>query len=483
MGYKQIRRGCMIAFLIVVLITVALYWIGGEQFNYRDAKIDMVTPSTVIGEILDGQVVSQQLKVDGDLLTGIAVVSARYQEKIEGAIQLSFRDGDEVLLTQNIPFEQLPNNTTAYIQLEHPVPIPEDGILLLEITSKGAVTGNAVTLYGGNSISTARTEVAVGLTEDEKVHIDGVPLELQLSTEVYTRTNLLFGTYYWYGATVLWLFIFGYFCYVLHQSKLGRKTAVVMLVEEVSHYHFLLKQLISRDFKTRYKRSILGVLWSFLNPLLTMMVQYLVFSTLFKSNIENFALYLLVGITCFSFFSEATGTSLTSIVGNASLITKVYMPKYIYPLSRVISALINFGFSLIPLFAVLLLTGTHITKALLLLPLCVICLFVLTLGIGMMLSALMVFFRDMQFLWGVISMLWMYATPIFYPESILPAQWLPVFKLNPLYHVIRFMRSLFLDGVSPEPKAYLFMLIACIVPFAIGAAVFRKTEDQFVLHI
>ena len=244
-----------------------------------------------------------------------------------------------------------------------------------------------------------------------------------------------------------------------------------------------MKQLVTRDFKTKYRRSALGVLWSFLNPLLTMLVQYLVFSALFRSNIPNFALYLLIGIVCFSYFSEATSLSLTSIIGNAGLITKVYVPKYLYPLTRVISSTINFFFALIPLFAVLLLTRTPIRWSFLLLPLPILCLFALCLGVGMLLASSMVFFRDTQFLWGVVSMLWMYATPIFYPESILPQRLLPLFRCNPLYHVLLFIRTILMDGVSPEPKSYLLMIIACLIPLIIGATVFKKTQDRFVLYI
>ena len=216
---------------------------------------------------------------------------------------------------------------------------------------------------------------------------------------------------------------------------------------------------------------------------MTMMVQYIVFSTLFKSDIPNFAVYLLIGIVCFSFFSEACGMALTSIVGNASLITKVYVPKYIYPLTRVMSSTINFGLSLLPLLAVLLITRTPIRPAILLLPFGVCCLFALALGVGMLLASAMVFFRDTQFLWGVVSMLWMYATPIFYPESIIPNQFMLIFKMNPLYHIIRFIRTILINGVSPEPKAYALALIASVVPLVIGATVFKRTQDRFVLNI
>ena len=175
--------------------------------------------------------------------------------------------------------------------------------------------------------------------------------------------------------------------------------------------------------------------------------------------------------------------ALQSIVGNASLITKVYVPKYIYPVSRVFSSTINLLLSLIPLLAVMLLTGAPIRPAILLLPFGLLCLVAFCIGMGFVLSTLMVFFRDTQFLWGVVSMLWMYATPIFYPESIVPQQYMLLYKCNPLYHIIRFIRILLIDGVSPEPKAYLLCLIASVVPLAVGAVVFKKNQDKFILNL
>ena len=132
-------------------------------------------------------------------------------------------------------------------------------------------------------------------------------------------------------------------------EKKGRTCLGLKLVHAFSRYRFLIQQLVSRDFKTKYKRSVLGIVWSFLNPLLTMLVQYVVFSTIFKSDIPNFPVYLLTGIVLFNFFSEACSMGITSILGNASLITKVYVPKYIYPVTRVLSSGINMLFSLVPL--------------------------------------------------------------------------------------------------------------------------------------
>ncbi len=292
-----------------------------------------------------------------------------------------------------------------------------------------------------------------------------------------------FGRNYWLIAGGLAALFVCMSIYLDLAARHGRSPLPLRVLDGFRRYRFLIRQLVSRDFKTKYKRSVLGVLWSFLNPLLTMAVQYVVFSTLFKSDIPNFPLYLLTGIVCFNFFNEATNMSMLSIVGNASLITKVYVPKYIYPITRVLSSAINFVVSLIPLLLVMLFTRTPIRLSFILLPYPVLCLIALCIGMGFLLSTLMVFFRDTQFLWGVLVVLWMYATPIFYPESILPEKYMVLFKCNPLYHIIRMFRIMLIQGVSPEPKAYALCFVASFVPLIIGAIVFKMNQDKFVVNL
>ena len=246
---------------------------------------------------------------------------------------------------------------------------------------------------------------------------------------------------------------------------------------------FLIKQLVSRDFKAKYKRSILGVFWSFLNPLLNMLVQYVVFSNMFRFDIPNFPVYLLCGNVVFSYFSESCGMALTSIIGNAGLITKVYVPKYIYPLTRIISSMINLLISLIPLFGVAAISGLVPTKAYLLLPIPLLCLAMFCLGLGMLLASAMVFFRDVQFLWGVLTTIWMYLTPIFYPISAMPTAVQTVVKMNPLYYYLTFVRTCIIDGISPEPVMYAQCVFIGLAMLGIGAFVFKKSQDKFVLYL
>lgn len=288
---------------------------------------------------------------------------------------------------------------------------------------------------------------------------------------------------YWLTVFGIFLIVFLYTLWGIRRGLKGKNNFVVSFLTLYSKYSFLLKQLVNRDFKVKYKRSVLGVFWSFLNPLLIMGVQYIVFSTIFKSSTENYPVYLLVGTVFYNFFSEAAGLGLSSITGNASLIKKVYMPKYIYPLARLLSSLINLALSFIPLIIVMIITGTPWTWNLLLLIFDIFCLLVFTFGIVLILSTLMTFFQDTQFLWSVVSMVWMYLTPIFYTEDIIPSQFQTLYHMNPLYQYIQFARVCIIAGQTPDAMQYVYCLLSAFVVLFIGLFVFKKKQDKFVLYL
>ena len=254
-------------------------------------------------------------------------------------------------------------------------------------------------------------------------------------------------------------------------------------IRTLNRYRFLLGQLVARDFKTRYKRSVLGVLWSMLNPLLTMGVQYLVFSHFFGSSIENYAVYLLIGTVTFNFFSEATQSALTAVTGSASLITKVYIPTYVFPLSKVLSSCINLGFSTLALYVIILIQRVPLNWFHLLIPVLYVALILFSLGIGMILSALMVYFRDMQFLYGVVITLWMYLTPLFYSADMIPESLFGIYRLNPMYQYVTFFRTLVLEGACPTPEQFLFCFGYALGFVLIGALVFRAMKKKFILYV
>lgn len=476
----------MLALAIYMILAVLFYMIAGQQLRVRADSTDSVSPSVSVGEILSDMRLEQQFTVQSDRFTSFSVLCGTFGRQNSGTLLLELYEQagpDEKTLIEafSVDLSGLQDNSWYTVQLTRPLENAAGKTMLLEVSAEDSTLGNAVTLYYGDSVSTGRVEItSEGWTP---LLQNGQPLEGTLCLRTTGETDLWFGRYYWYFAAVAGLLLALYFWRLCRLKEKGKTCLGLRLINAFSRYRFLIQQLVSRDFKTKYKRSVLGIVWSFLNPLLTMLVQYAVFSTIFKSDIPNFPVYLLTGIVLFNFFNEACSMGITSILGNASLITKVYVPKYIYPVTRVLSSGINMLFSLVPLLLVILLTRTALTPAILLLPFALACLLCFCTGMVLVLSASMVFFRDTQFLWNVLSMIWMYATPIFYPESIIPDRFLIVYKFNPLYHFIRFARTVIMDGVSPEPKAYLICLVFAVGSLILGGLIFRKAQDKFVLYI
>ena len=250
-------------------------------------------------------------------------------------------------------------------------------------------------------------------------------------------------------------------------------------------YNFLLQQLVSRDFKVKYKRSVLGVLWSLLYPVLTMAVMALVFTNVFKFTTPgvNYLAYLMSGLVAFNYFSEASNLSMSSVVANFSLINKVYMPKYIFPLSKCLFVGINFLLSQIPLYLILLLTGTGITWHHIMLPYAYLCLLMFTLGFSMILATVAVFLRDMFYIYGVMLSLWTYMTPIMYDIAIIDSPRLQfLFKLNPLYWILYFIRKIMLYHSIPELNVWLYCLAFGLGFLILGVFVFKKNQDKFIYY-
>lgn len=248
-------------------------------------------------------------------------------------------------------------------------------------------------------------------------------------------------------------------------------------------YRNLLNDLVARDIKVRYRRSVLGLLWTVLNPLLMMVVITIVFSTLFKQNIENFPIYYLSGSLMFSFNSETTSNALYAIIGNASLMKKVYVPKYVFPMAKVVSGLVNLGFSIIAMFIVMVVLRVEFKPTLLLMPIPITFLFMFSCGLGLLLSALTVFFRDIAHFYGVFVLAWTYLTPIFYPESILPPAIMKMMYFNPMYHYVTYSRNLVLYGNFPSLKENLVCFLMGAFMLLIGTVVFYKRQDRFILYV
>ncbi|TDQ57896.1 lipopolysaccharide transport system permease protein [Mesocricetibacter intestinalis] len=246
----------------------------------------------------------------------------------------------------------------------------------------------------------------------------------------------------------------------------------------------LLKQLIIRDIKLKYRRSYLGYLWSILNPLMLMAVLVVVFSNLFRFDIPNFPLYLISGQVIFNFMVEATNMSVGSIIGNSALLKKTYVPKYIFTLSKVGSSLVNLLFSLGALVLVMIFTGAEFSWNLLFFPFVLLQVFIFSMGIGLFLAAATVFFRDIQYLWGVFVSMWMYLTPLFYPVSIIPEEYQQLYKsANPMYWYIEQFRDMVQYAKFPDINSIFMGTLLAIVILALGAWYFNKKQDEFILYI
>ena len=481
----NLKKTIITAILGYVCLVVLVYFLMGYQLHFRASRGNLEQPAAEAGtvELVQGAVVEQTFSAKIQRLQSVSVRWGTYYRANSGKVTMELidqRDGS-LVMSQSFAASEIAEGGLTTMTAEEPIETVYGAPLLLRLYADS---------QPGSAVSPMMCLTAP--EQDRGGGGDAVPFTLSLNGEP-TEGELCFSAtgedYIWTGLHY-WEFAAGFGAVlalaavlIWYRYKKGKHSYVVNALIAVRKYRFLIRQLVDRDFKTKYKRSVLGMFWSFLNPLLTMAVQYVVFSSLFRFDVPHYQAYLIIGIVFFNFFSEATNMALGSIVGNASLITKVYVPKYIYPLTRVLSSLVNLVISLIPLLLVTLVSGITPTKAYLLVPFPLVCLAVFSLGIGLLLSALMVFFRDVQFLWGVLSMIWMYLTPIFYPVSILPANVSRVLDVNPLYYFITFARTCFIDGTSPEPIVYFQCMMMALITLLIGALVFRKTQDRFVLYL
>lgn len=476
-GYTGLlRRLAMILASGYVVAVCLFYFLAGEQLHLRQSRDNLELPAADSGtvELAAGNVVEQRFFTEIQRLERIDIQWGTYYRPNAGTVLVELVDlwSETVLLSQSFDAAGIQEGGLTTLTAETPFEGLYQAPLLLRLTADSS-PGSAVSPLMNTQ----------GQKEGWELSLNGAPASGVLCFALSGTDYIWTGLHYWEFAAAGLALVLLFIAAVWLRVRSGKRSYVVNAVTAVQKYRFLIRQLVARDFRTKYKRSVLGMFWSFLNPLLTMLVQYFVFSTIFKSDVPNFAAYLIIGTVMFNFFNEACGMALGSIVGNASLITKVYMPKYIYPLTRVISSMVNLGIALVPMLMVCIFTGVQFQKSSALALYFLLCLTVFSLGLGLLLSASMVFFRDTQFLWGVLSMIWMYATPIFYPETILPEEFKFILRVNPLYYFLKNVRLCVLGGVSPEPAVYVQCLLIALAALLIGAILFRKSQDRFVLYL
>ena len=472
MTAQQLKKIGMTTLISYIIGAVLFFFIAGDQLRYTELAKEMAVSPESIVQVTDTTALHQPIELGGEALQCIVLPVGDMQGVLHVAL---LADGVEAASVMVDSSTVVGNELTVAFE---DVALQADVAYSLRISTDGVAN-----LYYGDDYSLGKGSIPQQITADNALLVDGSAVQGMLCYKAVMAQYHWFGQYYW-GIVAMGLVLLAiYALRTMNTFKAGKSSKTLHRLQMIYRYEFLMEQLISKNFKNKYKRSVLGVFWSLLNPMLTMSVQYVIFSMLFKSNIPNFALYLIIGIVCFNFFNEAVTNASQSIIWNAPLITKVYMPKVIYPLSSVLSSVVNLVIALLPLLLVMLITWTPLRPSALLIVFVLVCLLLCALGFGLLLSALMVFFRDVQYLWGVVSMIWMYLTPIFYPVNILPSWLMSLMQLNPMYHFITFVRTILMSGVSPAPGAYLACIISAVVPFVIGFYTFKKLEDKFIYYL
>lgn len=255
------------------------------------------------------------------------------------------------------------------------------------------------------------------------------------------------------------------------------------LIQRMKKQQFLFEELVKRDFKQKYKRTVLGMGWSILSPLLTLFVLNFIFSNFFGSNVQHYTIYLFCGNLLFSYFSESTNQGMSSLVANAGIFSKVNVPKYIFLLSKNVSSLINFGLTLSIFFIFVVVSGLPITPKFIFLFYPIACLILFNIGMGLILSALFVFFRDIGYLYSIFTMLLMYSSAIFYSIDILPKDFQFLFYLNPVFVYITYFRSIVINGFVPTISYHLLCAFYAVIVLVIGGYIYKKYNHEFLYYV
>lgn len=255
------------------------------------------------------------------------------------------------------------------------------------------------------------------------------------------------------------------------------------MIQKMKRYQFLFEELVKRDFKTKYKRTVLGMAWSILSPLLTLLVMRLVFTQFFGQGMDHYTTFLFCGQLVFNYFSESTSQGMSSLLGNAHIFTKVNVPKYLFLLSKNVQTLINFGLTLVVFFLFCILDGITFTWKFILLLYPILTLVLFNVGVALILSALFVFFRDIEYLWSVFTMLLMYLSAIFYNIDGYSQLGRNLFLLNPVYLHIRYFRKIVIEATIPTVWFHLLMLADVLIVLTIGCWMYKKYNHKFLYYV
>jgi len=256
-----------------------------------------------------------------------------------------------------------------------------------------------------------------------------------------------------------------------------------IVVDRLKKYGFLFEELVKRDFKKKYKRTALGILWSLLGPMLELLVMALIFGQIFGRDIPHFIVYLFAGRLVYGYFKESTGSGMRSLMENAGIIKKIKAPKYIFLLSKNVSSLINFLITLIIFFVFVAAEGISFSPRFILLLYPIICLMFFNIGVGLILSALHVFFKDVQYLYDIFTLLVMHASAIFWDVSIFSETMQRLFMLNPIFAYIHYIRLVVIGGMTPSFNVHLLCAAYALTVLVTGSVVYKKCNYRFVYYM
>lgn len=461
--------------LISILIGICYYFIGAKSLKmvsfaeeYSNADTTQITPN-----LTSDTSVVQKFITHADFIDGLTLRFATYNNTLkEGNIEVSLQNETrDVLYKKRIPVTDLKDNEDMQIDFKNSVSVSRGDILLIEVKELDNTDGNVATLWMGEK------------QDDCELYVNNKQVD---GTLYFAPLSMRDGNY-----TRNFLIVFGAFealfiCICMHQKKKdeqGIRTGLNECVYIFKNYRFLLTQLIGRDFAVKYRRSYLGIVWVILNPLLTMIVLSAVFAFIFRFNIANFPVYLILGQVIFNFYSEATQISTTTITGSGQMIKKIYIPKYIFPLSKTMFSFFNFVLSFIPVLLVIMYYRIPLTLNILYLPLLLVAYFCFVLGISFILSAMQVFMRDTQYLYGIFLTLLGYTTPIFYSVDAMSPLLQRVMLINPLYHYMTVLRTILLYGTAPTLQEMSVCILLGGIFLGIGLSYFFKRQKRFILYI
>ncbi len=261
------------------------------------------------------------------------------------------------------------------------------------------------------------------------------------------------------------------------------RSPIISELRELLNYRGLLRLYISQSIKTRYKRSMLGVVWTLLNPLLNMAVLTLAFAALFRFSLKNYPIYLLTGLVFWNFFSQTTATAMDRLIWGSGILKRIYIPRTIFSISEVGTGLVNLFLAMVPLAIIMLIMGHPFRLALLFLPVSIFIIALFTLGMALLVSTLALFFVDVSEMYKILLSAWFYMTPIIYPMNIIPKKYMWYIKLNPMNHLVELFRSPIYSGRLPDLNTMIIAAIMAISSLFVGLWVFSRKVDEFAYRI